>query len=195
MNVSREKNRPRVGQVTLALLTLALLALLAAQACTGSIEGTGAGQEGAGRVVGADVGQLAPDFTLIDLEDNQIRLSDFRGSIVFINFWATWCPSCRAEMPEIEAVYQDFKGKDVVIIGVDLLESPDEVRRFVEQGDYNWIFVIDTTGEVGNSYEVTAIPTSFFLDREGVIRAINTGAMSKKTIENMLAMANKVNYD
>ena len=138
-----------------------------------------------------EVGRLAPDFTLTDLEGNRVTLSDFRGKVVLINFWATWCPPCRAEMPEIEAVYQEYKSQDVVVIGVDLLETENEVRQFVQQGGYNWIFVIDTTGVVANNYGVSAIPTSFFLDKEGVIRVVKVGAMTKRMMESRLAEAMK----
>ncbi len=138
-----------------------------------------------------EVGRLAPDFTLIDLEGNRISLSDFRGKVVFINFWATWCPPCRAEMPEIEAIYQEYQNKDVVVIGIDILEAEDEVRQFVQEGGYSWTFVIDTTGGVTADYGVTAIPASFFLDKEGVIRAVNIGAMTKRAMESQLAKAMK----
>jgi len=92
-------------------------------------------------------------------------------------------------MPEMEAVHQEYKDKDVVVIGVDIFEDEDKVRRFVERGGYSWTFVIDTTGEVTRNYGVTATPTSFFLDREGIIRAVNIGAMSEETIEAKLASA------
>ena len=94
-------------------------------------------------------------------------------------------------MPEIEAVYQEYKSKDVVVIGVDLLEAESEVRQFVQQGGYSWTFVIDTTGEVANEYGITAIPTSFFLDKEGIIRAVKVGAMTKRVMESQLAEAMK----
>ncbi len=138
-----------------------------------------------------EVGRLAPDFILTDLEGNRISLSDFRSKVVFINFWATWCPPCRAEMPEIEAIYQEYQNKDVVVIGIDILEAEDEVRQFVQEGGYSWTFVIDTTGGVTADYGVTAIPASFFLDKEGVIRAVNIGAMTKRAMESQLAKAMK----
>jgi thiol-disulfide isomerase/thioredoxin len=135
------------------------------------------------------VGELAPDFTLVDLEGNQISLSDFRGKTVFINFWATWCPPCRAEMPEIEAIYQEYTDKDVVVIGVDLWESDDVVRQYIQEGGYSWTFVTDTTGVVTASYKVIGIPASFFIDREGIIRAVSLGAMTKRAMETNLAKA------
>lgn len=145
-----------------------------------------------------EIDRLAPDFTLTDLDGNSVTLSDFRGKVVFINFWTQWCPSCRAEMPEIEAIYQEYKSQDVVVIGVDILVSEifkgydeSDVRQFVQQGGYSWAFVLDTTGEVTTNYNVATIPTSFFLDKEGVIRAVTIGAMTKRAMESQLAKAMK----
>lgn len=171
---------------TSALLIIAL-GLLVAQACTPSSQPITEG--GPAATTGVKVGELAPDFTLTDLEGSPFRLSDLRGKVVFINFWATWCPSCRAEMPEIEAIHQEYRDRGVVVVGVDILETEDKVRQFVRQGGYSWTFVIDTTGEVSSKYEVAAIPTSFFIDREGIIRAVNIGAMTKRGMEAQLVKA------
>ncbi len=193
MGISLERNLSCYRRVVLGLLAVALLGLLlVTQACTPSSQSkTSDGQEA---TAGVNVGEVALDFTLIDLEGNQVTLSDFRGKTVFINFWATRCPPCRAEMPEIEAVYQEYKDKDVVVIGVHLanviwFEPEDKIRQFVQQGGYNWIFVTDTSGEVSVNYKLVAIPTSFFIDREGIIRTINIGPMTKRAIESKLAEA------
>ena len=108
---------------------------------------------------------------------------DLDGYVLIINFWATWCPPCRAEMPDIESVYQDYRDKDVVIIGVDLGETMESVRQFVSEGGYNWTFVMDTIGEVAAAYEVSLIPTSYFLDASGIIRAKSVGAITRRTME------------
>ncbi len=184
MGILLKGNQSRFRRVSLGLLAVVLAGILLIQGCTPSSQSiTSDGQEAA---AGVNVGESAPDFTLVDLEGNQVSLSDFRGKTVFINFWATWCPPCRAEMPEIEAVYQEYKDKGVVVIGVDILEPEDVVRQFVEQGGYSWTFVLDTSGEVAANYRVTAIPTSFFIDREGIIQVVNIGAMTKRAIENKL---------
>lgn len=193
MGILLERNLSRYGRVFLGLLAVALLGLpLAIQGCAPSAQDTKrSDQEGSGTISlkgselapTPEIGRLAPGFTLVDLEGSALRLSDFRGKVVFLNFWATWCPACRAEMPEIEAVYQEYKDKNVVVIGVDILESEDDVRQFVQQGGYSWTFVIDTTGEVANNYKIAAIPTSFFIDSEGIIRAVNIGAMTRRVME------------
>lgn len=179
----------RSGNLPLAVVVLAILMLLAVQACTPSAPSTT--EEGQEATVGLNVGNLAPDFTLDDLEGGKVRLSDLRGSAVFINFWATWCPPCRAEMPEIEAIHQKYKDKGVVVIGVDIMEPESTVRRFIQEGGYTWTFAMDTSGEVSAQYNITAIPTSYFIDREGIIRAVNIGAMTKRAMEDKLAEAMK----
>ncbi|MBI4187646.1 MAG: TlpA family protein disulfide reductase, partial [Chloroflexi bacterium] len=94
-------------------------------------------------------------------------------------------------MPEIEAFYQEQKTKDIIIIGIDILEPEKVVKDFVEGNKYSWTFVIDTTGEVANAYRVTGIPASFFVDREGVVRATFVGAMTKSDMETQLTKATR----
>ncbi|UCB44252.1 MAG: redoxin domain-containing protein [Dehalococcoidales bacterium] len=136
--------------------------------------------------VSPQIGYQAPDFTLVDLDGNTVRLSDFRGKVVFLNFWATWCPPCRAEMPAIEEVYQEYKDEGVVVVGVDVGESKSTVRNFVEENGYSWIFVLDTTGEVSMEFMVLRFPTSFFIDSQGIIRATRVGYMNKATMVTLI---------
>ena len=195
MNISLKGNLSRSGWAVRGLLAIAILGLLITQGCATSTQYTeregqeNTGANGSELAPAPEIGHPAPDFILSDIEGNPFRLSDLRGKVVFINFWATWCPPCRAEMPEIEAVYQEYKDKDVVVVGVDILETRDEVTQFVQQGGYSWTFVLDTTGQVSASYKITAIPASFFLDTEGIIRAVTIGAMTKRAMEAKLATA------
>ena len=187
MGILRKRSRARSGLIILIPLAIALLGLLVVQACAVSFQSTTSDKQGA--TIGVNVGELAPDFTLVDLDDNQISLSDFRGETVFVNFWATWCPPCRAEMPEMESLYQENKDKGVVMIGVDIQEAKEEVLQYVYENGYSWTFVLDTSGEVSASYKVAAIPTSFFIDREGIIQAVNIGTMTKRAMEAKLTEA------
>ncbi|MBL7165624.1 MAG: TlpA family protein disulfide reductase [Dehalococcoidales bacterium] len=166
-----------MGTLVLVLFTLLL------QGCDSE-----SGLASSGR---AELDKPAPDFTLKDLDGNTVRLSDLRGKVVFLNFWATWCPPCRAEMPDIEKVHRKYKDQDVVVLGIDLRESASTVRRFVEDGGYTWAFLLDTTGYVGSIYRVSAIPTSYFVDKKGIIRAVAIGGMTGATIEANLAEAMK----
>jgi thiol-disulfide isomerase/thioredoxin len=176
-------------------LAVVMLGLLAVYGCTSSAQDIGGGQGESGTVnvngsnpeTAPDVGRLAPDFVLVDLEGDMFRLNNLRGKTVFLNFWATWCPPCRAEMPEIEAIYQSYKDKEVAVIGVDIAENKDMVLQYVKQSGYSWTFVLDTKGEVATNYRITAIPTSFFIDKEGVIRVVNIGAMTRREIQTALA--------
>ena len=92
-------------------------------------------------------------------------------------------------MPEIEAVHQEYKDKGVVVLGVDISEPESTVRQYIQQGGFSWAIVLDGTGEVARDYQIAAIPTSFFLDREGIIRAVSIGAMTKSAMEDKLAEA------
>ncbi|MDP2729935.1 MAG: TlpA disulfide reductase family protein [Dehalococcoidales bacterium] len=178
---------------TLLPLWLVMIFALVASSCVGfspaSMEGEETGTWPDSQVPAPEVGHPAPDFTLNDLDGNPVKLSDLRGKVVFINFWATWCPSCRAEMPEIEAAYQKYREAGVMVIGVDIAEPKSVVRQYVEEGGFSWTFVLDSTGEVSRDYQVVEIPTSFFLDREGIIRTVSIGAMRREAIEAKLAVA------
>ncbi|MFC2035517.1 redoxin domain-containing protein [Chloroflexota bacterium] len=194
--ISLRRDLSRYSQLALGLLVVILLGMLVIQGCTSGAQSTikelPSGTTAPGALTPApEVGYLAPDFTLVDLKGNQVTLSDLRGEAVFLNFWATWCPPCRAEMPEMEAVYQKYKDKGVVVIGVDILEPEDVVRQYVGQGGYSWIFLIDTLGAVSANYKILTIPTSFFIDREGVIQVVTIGAMTKQTMETNLAVVMK----
>ena len=172
MSVTSNRIWTRIVLLTSVVITIGLLVL-----------------PGCGLTAAPVVGHPAPGFTLTDLDGNAVRLSDFRGKVVFLNFWATWCPPCRAEMPEMEELHQEYQDKDVVIIGVDLGEFRSSVKSFVEENGYSWTFVIDSTGEVARDYMVTGIPSSFSIDEDGIIRALQVGAMSKAVMEARLAEA------
>ncbi|MFC2067420.1 peroxiredoxin family protein [Chloroflexota bacterium] len=187
MRFLRENGCLSFRRETVVLFMIAMLGLLLIQACAPSSQAMQDGQQEA--TVGIKVGEIAPDFTLLDLDGNEVKLSEFLGKRVFINFWATWCPPCRAEMPDIESLYQEYKDKGLVVIGIDISESEGTTRQFVQRGGYGWTFVLDSTGAVAANYNVRAIPTSFFIDREGVIQAVNIGAITKRRMEANIAEA------
>jgi len=181
------KRNPRRLLWAILALTLALLLVQGCSPAAAPGESNPvAGQPAPGR---PELGKMAPDFTLKDLDGNTVSLSDLRGKVVFLNFWATWCPPCRAEMPDIEALHQKYRDQGVVILGVDLRESESTVRTYVEGGGYTWTFLLDKTGQVGTQYRVSAIPTSYFIDSEGIIRSLAIGGMPAATMEANLAKA------
>lgn len=120
----------------------------------------------------------ATDFKLKDLNSNELSLSDLRGKKVFLNFWATWCPPCKAEMPEIEKLYQETKNSDLVILAVDIGEPLSDVKTFIDQNNYNFKVLLDSNQKVAAQYGISAIPTSFFIDKEGNIISKHTGPMN-----------------
>jgi len=148
----------------------------------GSSSDTGPAAEAAetGLETGIRKGQLAPDFALEDLQGNTVRLSDFRGKKVLVNFWATWCPPCRAEMPHLQKFYEDYRSQGVVVLGVNLTpteKNPDRVQKFAKEQHLTFPIVLDKEGTVKNTYRVVAYPTTFLLDTGGVIRETFHGPM------------------
>lgn len=119
--------------------------------------------------VGLEVGNTAPDFELQTLTGEKSRLSDFRGKKVMINFWATWCPPCRAEMPDMEKFHQD---KDIVILAINLTETENtlqQVEDFIEEYNLTFPILLDEKIEVAELYMVQPIPTSYMIDSSGAI--------------------------
>lgn len=120
----------------------------------------------------------APDFKLMDLSGKEVSLSDLKGKRVFINFWATWCPPCKGEMPELEKLYQETKSSDLVIIAVDLGEDKVTVQKFIEKNKYNFTVLLDAKNEAASLYGIRSIPTSYFIDKDGYIVNGKIGAMN-----------------
>lgn len=134
-------------------------------------------------------GEPAPDFALLDREGRMVRLSDYRGrKAVFVNFWATWCAPCRIEMPEMQEIYAE-RGQEVEILAVNVEESGEQVRRFMASLGLTFPALLDSTGAVANRYQVWALPTSVFIDRQGIVRARYAGLMSRETMEASIALA------
>lgn len=130
--------------------------------------------------VGTAIGNMAPDFTLQLLNGEEIKLSDLRGKKVFLNFWATWCPPCQAEMPEIQKFYQNHK--EVAILGVNVRENRGTVAEYLMLNGYHFPVALDKAGDVATEYQVRGIPTTYFLNEEGVIINKYTGPLNYQQI-------------
>ncbi len=128
-----------------------------------------------GMRVQAEEGALAPDFLLQTLEGTDLQLSDLRGQPVVVNFWATWCRSCREEIPQLVAAYDRFRDDGLEIVAVDLQESDSVVRSYARDFGMEFPIAIDRDGSVADRYRLLGVPTTFFIDREGLIRSLFTG--------------------
>ena len=109
------------------------------------------------------------EIRLQDINGNLVSLSDFRGRIVFLNFWTTWCPTCLIEMPSMEKLHRKFKDQDFAMVTVNIQESSDQVEKFFKKFKLTFTALLDTTGEVAIGFSIRSIPTTFILDKSGRI--------------------------
>ncbi len=118
----------------------------------------------------------AVDFTLLDISGRELSLKDFRGKVIFLNFWATWCYPCRMEMPSMENLYERFKGDGFVILGISLDRRRKKVERFLEEYGISFPILLDRDGRIADRYGVRGLPTTFIIDRRGKILGRAVGA-------------------
>ncbi|MGB2993900.1 MAG: redoxin domain-containing protein [Paenisporosarcina sp.] len=135
-------------------------------------------------------GDMAPDFTLTTLDGKKVQLSDLKGKKIIVNFWATWCPPCKAEMPHMQNYYEDFaKDENVEILAVNLTngDKVESVQNFVE--DYGLTFPIpmDVEGKVGETYQAITIPTSYMIDTKGRIQNKIVGPMDENMMKDFVS--------
>lgn len=159
------------------LVVLLLVALVAVGCKTSSEEGVREAPE---------VGAFAPAFALSNTDGNNVSLTDYRGQVVLINFWATWCPPCRQEMPTIHDRYQQYDG-DLVVLAVDYAEPADQVAAFQEQMGLTFNVLLDLQGSVSDQYRIQGYPTSVFVNELGVIEIMHIGLMTENQLDDYLA--------
>jgi peroxiredoxin len=136
--------------------------------------------------VGLAVGNLAPGFTLFDLEGDQISLADYRGQVVLLNFWATWCAPCRVEMPTFQSFYERYQSQDFVVLGIDFDESEDTVRQFAQDLGIGFPLLLDPGGEIQALYNIRGYPSSVFIRPDGTIGILHIGIMVESQLEDYL---------
>ena len=174
--------------VVLAVLTVVGYKVLAGAGWPQSETATGAaepgvftsGQSGETRL------RQAPDFTLQLFSGETLRLADLRGKPVLINYWAAWCPPCRDEAPVLERVWQEYRAKDVVFVGVDIWDSEDEARKFLDRYGISYPNGQDPRGTTAIDYAVRGIPETFFVDRQGQITRKWNGPLSESRLRTFL---------
>jgi thiol-disulfide isomerase/thioredoxin len=133
--------------------------------------------------VPGEVNYAAPDLTLTDLDGKTVSLKDYRGSVVLVNLWATWCPPCRAEMPTLQAFYEKHKDNGFVVVAIDQEETRDVVAPFVEENGLTFPVWLDLNYEAEKKFNTEALPTSFVIDRNGKVRLMWVGGISQKNLE------------
>lgn len=138
----------------------------------------------------AETNRPAPDFSLPGLDGTTVRLSDYRGKIVLVNFWGSWCEPCKEETPALQSVYQKLRDQGLVIIGVDLRNQersgPDgdaDVRNFAGRYGVTYPIALDIAGETGRAFQVYVLPTSFFIDQTGTIRRVSFSTVTAADVE------------
>jgi len=160
----------------IAILVVILTAGLVITGCTADSEPT------------ATVSNVAPDFQLQNLDGQSISLSDFKGNPVLINFWATWCGPCAFEMPYIQEIYDERSGEGLIVLAINVGESASQVEQFMQSRNLSIPVLLDTERVVSRKYGIRAFPTTFFVDKDGIMQVKVIGAFPDKTaIESRLS--------
>lgn len=174
-------------------LLWAALALLAVLGLAGVLYTRLSGGMGAQQLGQSNSGpkNLAPDFTVYDSQGTAVRLSDYRGTPVVLNFWASWCGPCQREMPDFDAVYQQL-GEEVQFLMVNVIDGSRETMltawEFLADKGYVLPMVYDTQGEAAAAYGVYALPSTYFIDAEGYAIARANGAIDQETLQKGIEM-------
>jgi peroxiredoxin len=173
--------RERGTRVRRTATTLALVWALAVLAA-----GCGGANPGSGEGTGVQIGDQAADFRLATLDGDEIALSDFRGSVVLVNFWATWCGPCRSEMPAFQGAYEARAEDGLVVLAVNYQQKAEEVRPFVEELGLTFPVVLDPSLRVARLYQVRGLPSSMIVDPDGVVRVRHIGEMTPDMLQRYL---------
>lgn len=136
-------------------------------------------------------GNKAIDFELKNMAGETVRLSDFKGKTVVLNFFASWCPPCQVEMPHINKVYETMKDQDVVIIGVNLTaqDNMDDLKKLLEENSITFPIVLDEKSEVATSYAIRSIPVNVVINAEGIVTEYAIGAVNEETLTGYIEAA------
>ena len=150
----------------------------------------------ASRKIAPHTGFLAPEISLLDTNGNEITLSELRGHPVIINFWATWCPPCRAEMPALQYAYKDYEKEGVIFLAVNSTnqDTIPAVKQFLVEYDISFPVVYDNQGTAANTYQISSLPTTYFIGKDGVITEVVIGgpmaeALLRSRLDKMLERA------
>ena len=133
------------------------------------------------------VGKEAPDFALPTLEDTNVRLSDYRGKVVFLNFWATWCKPCREEMPSMEVLYKNFEREGLVVLAVsiDRVTTKKDIPPFISSMNLTFPVLVDSWGQTDKRYKLMGVPETYIIDRQGILREKIIGPRDWTVLDNL----------
>lgn len=140
---------------------------------------------------GLEIGKEAPNFTLLSTNGDRISLSSFKGKKVIVNFWATWCPPCKEEMPVLQTFFEK-KDENTVLLAINYTVSErtngeQKVRSFMHDNGYTFPVLLDSSSLVVNTYQIISLPTSYFIDSKGIIRQKYVGAMTPSFLEQTIS--------
>lgn len=137
--------------------------------------------------------KLLPDFSLYNLEGKLIKITDYKGKIILLNFWATWCPNCRQESPFLEKLYDQFKTKEFIIFRINTKESKETINKYLEKHPSRIPILLDGNNKVGNLMGVWAHPTSFLIDYQGRIRYRAMGMVDWSSLQVITSIEKMIN--
>jgi cytochrome c biogenesis protein CcmG, thiol:disulfide interchange protein DsbE len=179
--ISWFRDRKRWVAATVVLMSLGIAWAAASRIPDAEIPGE--------EIASPQEGFLAPDFRLETIDDGAVTLSTLRGRVVVVNLWASWCPPCRAEMPALQAVYEDFEAQGLAVLGVNMTyqDSEAEAASFAAKLGLTFPIALDYSGEIAGSYRMRALPTTFFIDERGIIRQVLVGGpLNEATIRSVV---------
>jgi peroxiredoxin len=165
-----------IKKVIAAVVLVTLLTVAIVQAMDKKTEAPETTSQTTANKEGLAIGAKAPDFELKTLTGETVKLSNLKGKKVMLNFWATWCPPCKAEMPEMEQ-FSKNAGDDVVILAVNIDPQLD-VKGFVDENKITFPILLDADDKVNETYQIISIPTTYFIDSKGIIQNKYTGSMN-----------------
>ncbi|WP_447986325.1 TlpA disulfide reductase family protein [Nitrospira sp. Nam74] len=133
------------------------------------------------------VGKEAPDFVLPNLNEQSVRLSDYRGKVVFLNFWATWCKPCREEMPSMEVLYKNFDrdGLVVLAVSIDRVTTKKDIPPFVSSMNLTFPVLVDSWGQTDKRYKLMGVPETYIIDQQGILREKIIGPRDWTVLDNL----------
>jgi peroxiredoxin len=184
--MSRRESVKGTNLLPIVLVGLGLVVLIGAALVLRSNQGLGNLGVDIGIYPPIEVDQPAPELTLFDLNGQEVSLSDFHGEVVLLNNWATWCPPCREEMPEIQAYYQEYKDQGFQVVAVEAGDPEELVKDYVEKNNLDFVILLDPENKSLITFQHTTLPNSFVIDRKGHLRLAWLGAINEATLDKYL---------